>query len=195
MSQLKIGKWIFPPALVWLAPAAATGMAAAMVITYIRSEDPPVAGGARLYPKAAHEALEGLRNPPGQPAAAVPAVIPALPAGLSPNDYYWCDKCKVYHKRQAAGDAPPQAAGTGPAATPGTQPNAMIPPLPPEFSPYDYYWCPDCKAYHPRQGPGNVPPAMLMAPEPAPAVTPPAATPPPAAPPPATPPPATPANS
>ena len=172
MSHLNKGKWILTPGMAWLVPTAVVGMAVAMVISYIRSEEPPVAGGAPLYVKAAHEALEGLRNPQGsQPVA---AARPALPAGLSPDEYYWCDKCKAYHKRQAEGDAPPQVAGTTPQATPGTQPNATIPPLPLEFSPADYYWCPDCKAYHPRQGPGNTPPALLMAPEQTPATTPPA---------------------
>lgn len=174
MSQRNKRKWILTPGMAWLVPAATAGMAAAMVISYVNSGEPPVAGGAPLYIKAAHEALEGLRNPQGsQP----PAVRPALPAGLSPDDYYWCDQCKAYHKRQAAGDIPPQGAGAPPPAMPGSQPNAAIPPLPPEFSPNDYYWCPDCKAYHPRQGPGNIPPALLMAPEPSPATTPPAATP------------------
>ena len=175
MSHLNKKKWMITPAMVWLVPAAAAGVAVAMVITYVRSEDPPVAGGAPLYIKAAHEALEGLRNPQGAQAAQPAAAIPALPAGLSPDEYYWCDKCKAYHKRQAASDGSPQVAGTTPPAPPGTQPNAGIPPLPPEFSPFDYYWCPDCKAYHPRQGPGNTPPAFLAAPEPPPAATPPAA--------------------
>ena len=164
MSQHNKRKWILPPGIAWLVPAAAAAMAAAMVISYGGSAEPPVAGGAPLYVKAAHEALEGLRNPQGgQPVNQPPAAHPALPAGLSPADYYWCDSCKAYHKRQQAGDTPPQGAGT---PTPGSQPNTAIPPLPPEFSPADYYWCPDCKAYHPRQGPGNVPPALLAAPEP-----------------------------
>ena len=174
MSHLNKRKWTLTPGMAWLVPAAAAGLAVAMVISYVRSEAPPVAGGAPLYIQAAHEALEGTRNPQriAQPVA---AAIAALPAGLNPNDYYWCEKCKAYHPRQFGDN--PQGVGN-PGAIPATQPANAIPPLPSEFRAVDYYWCPDCKAYHPRQAPGDVPPAFLMAPETTPPPTPPVATPP-----------------
>ena len=34
---------------------------------------------------------------PGDPGTATDP--PPLPDGYNPADYYWCDKCKAYHRR------------------------------------------------------------------------------------------------
>lgn len=147
---------IIVPAKSWLIPGLAVGVAAAAVISYGRTEERQAAPGSPYYDKAVKEALNGLK---GADAAAAPEAggHPPLPAGLSAADYYWCDTCKAYHKRDAAAAQPvaaiaPQAADAGSA-------NA-IPPLPAGLSAADYYWCPDCKAYHARQAQaGAAPPA------------------------------------
>ncbi len=216
----------------WLVPVLVTGVVAAAVISYARTTEIQAAPGSPYYGKAVQEAMAGLVSPgtTPAPAGAEPGAgagaeaIPPLPAGLSPNDYYWCPQHKTYHPRQAGqaspagaaqvpaagaqpagGAAPPAAAGTTPPApaaveippliagkspndyewcenckgyhkravpgqpvvppaptpvganpsapvAPAGQPAEAIPPLPPEFSPNDYYWCPKCKAYHPKQG-------------------------------------------
>ena len=143
---------VFAPTMGWLVPVAVAGVALVAVISYVRSEETPVAGGSPLYGQAVHEALDGLKNPAAKTAA---APRPALPAGLAPEDYYWCPTCKAYHQRQPAQGQPADAvhsplAGT-PAGTLAAQPDAAIPPLPAGLSPNDYYWCTHCKAYHPRQ--------------------------------------------
>jgi len=99
---------------------------------------------------------------PGQPAvaqspAAAPAASPqpAAAAARPPSpgaDYYWCENCKTYHKRQAApnqhGAAVPgtPALQEAPAAGSGVD---VRPPSPGE----GYYWCENCKTYHKRQAP------------------------------------------
>lgn len=136
----------------WLVPLAATVVVAAAVISYSRSGDEPVAGGSPYYDKAVKEALAGLRNPGGK---ALPETRPALPAGLSPDEYYWCEQCKAYHKRQPAqgqpGAVPPSPVAGGNAPQAAAQPSDAIPPLPAGLSADDYYWCTNCKAYHKRQ--------------------------------------------
>ncbi len=96
----------------WLVPAALTGVVAAAVISYGRTEESQAAAGSPYYGKAVQEAINGLKNPGSKP---LPAGRPPLPAGLSPAEHEWCENCKVYHKRQpgaanAAGGAPPQVA-------------------------------------------------------------------------------------
>jgi len=174
MSNESKGTQGFAAGMTWLMPAAVVGVAVAGVISYVRSEEPQVAGGAPLYGQAVHEALDGLKNPGAKPAA---TPQPPLPAGLSPNDYYWCEQCKAYHPRQAAqgqpaGVVPPPVAGSNPAPA-AVLPAEAIPPLPAGFSPNDYYWCPTCKAYHPRQAaPGQAVGAAHPAPVGTPAATP-----------------------
>ena len=164
MSRRTDEKPVFAPAMAWLGALLVPALVVAASITYTHSEATDTAGGSPLYGKAVHEAVEGLVNVGAKPAAA----RPPLPAGLSPNDYYWCEKCQSYHKRQsepapAAGTTPSPAAGASP-ATPAAQPAALIPPLPAGLSPADYYWCPNCKAYHPRQPAPVVPPAAATPP-------------------------------
>jgi hypothetical protein len=241
----------------WLVPVLVTGVVAAAVLSYVRSAETQAAPGSPYYGKAVKEAMTGLVNPGGGTA---PAARPPLPAGLSPDDYYWCEEHKTYHPRQAAGAAQPAGAaapavpGAGPAAvavppmlakdvpadsywcencktfhkrseqgqpaaagqpapagtapanpanpvTPAGQADGAIPPLPEGYSPNDYYWCANCKAYHARQGttpahppggppaaPAVPPPTPAPAPAPAPAPVPapsPAPAPAPTAPPPA----------
>jgi hypothetical protein len=189
MTQLSKGSSVFAPVMAWLLPTAVAGMALVAVVTYVRSEETHAAGGAPLYDKAVREAIDGLKNPGAKTAVA----RPALPAGLSPADHYWCEQCKAYHKRQPAQGQPAQPAGVVPApvaggtpATPGAQPDTTIPPLPAGMSAADYYWCSNCKIYHKRQSPqdqaagagaaqppdaGTIPP-MLAAPQPAAAIPP-----------------------
>jgi len=105
--------------------------------------------------------------PPG--AAAMPQAhatpeIPPLLAGNSPFDYIWCDSCKAFHRKPPPAAQPAATPGAQPGATPAAQPADMIPPLPAGYDPNKYYWCPNCKAYHPRQSnnpvhPGDTPPA------------------------------------
>jgi hypothetical protein len=132
----------------WIVPGVVTCVLAAAVATYPRAAEVHAAAGSPYYPKAAGEALAGLRDSGEKQAA---AALPALPAGLSPEEHYWCEQCKTYHKRQADG----QAAATPPAgpATP-----AAVPPLPEGYDPAEYYWCANCKVYHSRKDPKvNVP--------------------------------------
>lgn len=108
---------------------------------------------------------------PARQATPTDETIPPVLSGLSPDDYYWCPNCKVFHKRpppgQPEGNARPAAAGAVPAA----QPAGAIPALPAGYSPDDYYWCVNCKAYHKRQpaqaGPGGRDPVAPALPTPA----------------------------
>ena len=142
-----------PPAGSWLVPAAAAAVVAAAVISYGRTEERQAAAGSPYYDKAVKDAINGLKTPGA--VAAVAEGIPPLPAGLAAEDYYWCENCKEYHKRDAAAD------GQAPAAVPPAANDAAeIPPLPEGLSASDYYWCANCKAYHARQdGEAQVSPA------------------------------------
>ena len=115
---------------------------------------------------------------PGQPAVAqspggatpVPPRQPAAAAATRPPspgpDFFWCENCKTYHKRQAvpnqqgtvkqgsSGTPVPQAV---PAATPRT---GARPPSPGE----DYFWCDNCKTYHRRQSTAQQPTANSRVP-------------------------------
>lgn len=162
MSKKDIqGTQAYASVTAWLVPVAVAGLALVAVISYGRSEETQAASGAPLYGKAVHEAIEGLKNPGGKPVAA--AARPALPAGLAPEDYYWCEQCKAYHKRQPAqgqpaGVVPPPVAGGDPGQAVGQGAEA-IPPLPAGLSAADYYWCTNCKAYHKRQPAAGIPAA------------------------------------
>lgn len=221
----------------WALPAAGVGVVVAAMWSYDRTGEVHAAAGSPYYDKAVKEAIAGLVNTGAAPA---PAGRPPLPAGLSPDDYYWCDQHQTYHKREtpAAGQGqaaaanpaaatppnvhpapalPPLVAGKPPldyywcdeclafhlrpdrvaqpavaaqpppaAAAPGTQPAQgaeAIPPLPAGLNPADYYWCPNCKTYHPRQQATPGQPATPPTPSPANPPTPPPANPPPATPP------------
>lgn len=133
----------------WLVPTVVAGVIATAVISYARSGETYAAAGSPYYGKAVQEALAGLKNPGEN---ALPAGRPPLPEGLSPNDYYWCDTCHAYHKREPGQNqpavAPPPVAGVGAIAS---QSADVIPPLPEGLSASNYYWCVNCKAYHPRQ--------------------------------------------
>jgi hypothetical protein len=141
----------------WIVPGVVTCVLVAAVVSYPRAAEIHAAPGSPYYTKAAQEALAGLRTPEGK--QALPAATPALPAGLSPDEHYWCEQCKAYHKRQPggvpqAGAAPAAAAGA--AAAPVAA--AAIPPLPQGLDPAEYYWCANCKVYHSRKDPKvNVP--------------------------------------
>lgn len=150
------------PVMAWLVPAAVTGVVAAAVISYSGSEETQAAPDSPYYDKAVKEALVGLTNLGAK--AAAPAGRPPLPAGLSPDEHYWCEQHQVYHKRQpgqappAAGATPPADAGGAPAplavppaAPPAAQPAGAIPPLGAGLAAADYYWCPNCKIYHKRE--------------------------------------------
>ena len=169
MSNLSKGTQAAATMLAWWVPVAVAGVAVVAVISYIRSEETHAASGSPLYGKAVKEAIDGLKNSGAKAAVA----RPPLAAGLSPDDYFWCEQCKAYHKRQPAGAAPAPVAGAGhgspvtPATpvTPGTPaavevpPPATIPPLPAGLDPADHYWCANCKTYHKRQPEAAVPPA------------------------------------
>ncbi len=133
----------------WLVPVAVAGVIVSAVISYARSGETYAAAGSPYYGKAVQEALAGLKNP-GE--TAIPAARPPLPEGLSPNDYYWCETCHAYHKREAGQNQPavasPPVAGVGAIAAQSAE---VIPPLSEGLSASDYYWCVNCKAYHPRQ--------------------------------------------
>lgn len=136
----------------WIVPVVVTGVLVAAVVSYPRAAEIHAAAGSPYYSKAAQEALAGLRSSGEK--QALPAAVPALPAGLSPAEHYWCEQCKTYHKRQPggvpqAGAAPVPAAGA--AAVPAD--TAAIPPLPQGLDPAQYYWCANCKVYHSRSDP------------------------------------------
>jgi hypothetical protein len=145
---------------VWIVPGIVTGVLAAAVVTYPRAAEINAAPGSPYYSKAAGEALAGLRNPDEK--QALPAAAPALPAGLSPDEHYWCEQCKAYHKRQPQGA--PQAAAAPAVAVP----SAAIPALPEGLDPAEYYWCANCKVYHshkdPKVGVPGVEPTQPSAP-------------------------------
>ena len=154
-----------PAWLAWLAPVLAAGAVAAAVASYPRSGETQAAPGSPYYGKAVREAMTGLVNPG---AAAAPSPRPPLPAGLSPNDHYWCEQCKAYHRRDAQGNAQPAAqGGTQTAAQPAAHPAPELPPLVTGKPPGDYYWCDECLAFHQRPAvppqpaaadPGAIPP-------------------------------------
>lgn len=136
--------------MAWLVPGVVAGVIATAVISYARSGETHAAAGSPYYGKAVQEAIAGLKNPG---ANALPAARPLLAAGLSPEEHYWCENCKTYHKREPgqsppAGVTPPPIAGAGVVAA---QPAAVVPPLPEGLSASDHYWCVNCKTYHPRQ--------------------------------------------
>jgi hypothetical protein len=169
-----------PSILAWSGAVVVAAGALGATLAYHAAEEPQAAPGSPLYQAAVQEALRGLTNLGATPAAAVQ--VPPLPEGLSPADYYWCDKCKTYHRREpaAAGKPgepgqPPAVAGQPPAAaaTPAAGPavGGSIPPSPEGLSPADYYWCDKCKTYHPRNpaaGPAPQPAAPQPTPQPAP---------------------------
>jgi hypothetical protein len=110
----------------------------------------------RATPASAQQPA-AVQRPGVTPAASPqPAAVAARPP--SPGvDYYWCEKCQTYHKKQAVPNQPgavtPAQHGT-PAAAPGVD---TRPPSPgPEF-----FWCDNCKTYHRRQPvaqqPGSLP--------------------------------------
>jgi hypothetical protein len=121
----------------WIIPLLTAAVVVAAVASYPQSAEIHAAPGSPYYPKAAQEALAGLRNT-GEKAAL--QAQPALPAGVAADEVYWCEQCKAYHKKtpEAAAPAPP-----APAAAEGA-----IPPLPDGLNPADYYWCVNCKTYH-----------------------------------------------
>jgi hypothetical protein len=132
----------------WLVPAVAAGVLVAAVFSYGRTEERQAAAGSPYYDKAVKEAINGLLNAGAAPAGA--EGTPPLPAGLDPAQHYWCANCKAWHKRDAAGAVP--AGNDASAAIPQLPGGSgeIIPPLPANLSAADYYWCPNCKAYHPR---------------------------------------------
>ena len=142
----------------WFVPGATALFLAAAVFSYDREGEIQAAPGSPYYQKAVREAINGLQNPGSQPPAA--AGIPPLPAGLSPDEHYWCENCKTYHKR-TPGQAPP-ADGATPPATPQGAP-AGAPPLPAGLSPADHYWCEKCKTYHRRESPQAAQPGAGLA--------------------------------
>jgi len=151
----------------WAVPAAVAGLMGAAVISYVRSEETQAAAGSPYYGKAVLEAISGLRNPGDQ---STPAARPPLAAGLSPDEHYWCENCKTYHKREAGQNQPAPVAQV-PATVPpvaAAQAGDAIPPLPAGLSAADHYWCVNCKTYHARQ-PGQAVPETGVAPAPAPA--------------------------
>ena len=163
----------------WLVPVAVAGVVVAAVISYVQSPEMQAAPDSPYYGKAVQEAMTGLVNAGG---AAAPAARPPLPAGLSPDDYYWCEEHKTYHPHQAgqpgqplpAGAAQP-AAGTLPAGVaqppgvaaqpaavgspPAAQSDLTIPPLLAGVSPNDYFWCDNCKVFHKTSEHGQPPAA------------------------------------
>lgn len=159
----------------WLVPVLVAGVAAAAVLSYTRTPETQAAPGSPYYDRAVKEAMNGLVNPGGAAAAAAaaaatPDAIPPLPAGLSPDEYYWCKDHKAYHKRQPEGAgqpgvaAQPGAAPAQPGAAPAAQPDLTIPPLLAGLSPDDYDWCANCKVFHPKAKPGAAQPGAAAQP-------------------------------
>jgi hypothetical protein len=69
----------------WIIPVVVTGVLTAAVVTYPRAAEIHAAAGSPYYPKAAAEALAGLRSPDEKQAV---AAVPVLPAGLSADEHY-----------------------------------------------------------------------------------------------------------
>ena len=110
------------PVRAWLGAVAVVALGTIVVVGYTRTPDLAAAPGAGLYDHAVKEALAGLRKHGTRQAGGQQR--PALPAGLSAADHYWCEQCKAYHKRNstpaqpgavARPAAPGNPAGAGPA--------------------------------------------------------------------------------
>jgi len=159
---------------VWVVGVMSAAVVVMAVASYGGSGEATAAPGAPLYDHTVQEAIRGLKGLRTRSAPVAAAKRPALPAGLDPKDYYWCEKCKAYHLRKPqtpakAGATPGQAAHSHsvppqaakePAAIPPSKTapspgagnaSATRPPLPTGLDPKDYYWCEKCKAYHPRK--------------------------------------------
>lgn len=150
----------------WIIPGAVTSVLVAAVVSYPRAAEVNAASGSPYYSKAVQEALAGLRSPDEKQAQ--PAATPALPAGLSPDEHYWCEQCKAYHKRQpGVPQAAPPAAGAAAAPAAGDN-DAGNPSLPQGLDPSEYYWCANCKVYHSRKDPTVKVPGVGAANSPAP---------------------------
>jgi hypothetical protein len=139
------------PGAPWWGTAIVAVIGIAAAVGYSGSREVHAAGGSPLYDTAVREALRGLADAGGGGAAAVAGERPPLPAGLSPADHYWCEKCKTYHRRQPDQSLPSAPALAPPAGAAALAPAGGIPPLPAGLAPADYYWCEKCKAYHKRE--------------------------------------------
>lgn len=105
------------------------------------------APGAPLYEYAVAESVKGMLSKQEQ------AELGAASRPPSPGpDYFWCENCKTYHKRQAPASAQQPVAAHSPVAVPAAspQPGAAAATRPPSPE-ADYYWCEHCKTYHKKK--------------------------------------------
>jgi hypothetical protein len=149
--------------------AVIVGCAVDAVGGWRSSESDLAAPGAALYQSAVAESVKSLLSKQEQ------AVIDAANRPPSPGpDYFWCDNCKTYHKRQTPAAAGAIPNGSAPATpTPGPHASPVTANRPPAPGP-DMYWCEQCKTYHRRQALPNQPGAALQG---SPGLAPPAAVP------------------
>jgi len=125
-----------------------------VVVAGVRSHSPETdlaAPGAPLYEYAVAESVKSMMSKQEQ------AKLEAENRPPSPGpDYYWCENCKTYHKRQprpASTQKKPAAAGTPAAAPAQPRQHAATPPSPGP----DHYWCEHCKTYHKKKTPAASP--------------------------------------
>jgi hypothetical protein len=114
------------------------------------------APGAPLYEYTVTESVKSLMSKEEQ------AELGAEGRPPSPGpDYFWCENCKTYHKRQAPASPGQPAAAPSPGAVPASPqpPDAASSARPPSPG-AGYYWCEQCNTYHQKQA--NQPGAALQ---------------------------------
>ena len=144
--------------LVMLICAVCTGTVAAG-----RSPETDLAApGAPLYEAALRESVQSLMSKQEQ------AELGAQGRPPSPGpDYYWCENCKTYHRRQTPASPQQTPPAQGQAVAPAPQ-NGAVPSSPGP----DTYWCENCKTYHKRQDTPNQHGAAASLPQATPAAVP-----------------------
>ena len=146
--------------------------AGAVVVMSARSSSPEsdlAAPGAALYEFAVKESVISLMSKQEQAEHEV-ANRPPSPG----PDYYWCENCKAYHKRETPASPQQPAVARTPGAAPAAAPQSSdaAAARPPSPGP-DFYWCEQCKTYHKRQPQASAQqPAVARTPGAAPAAAP-----------------------
>jgi hypothetical protein len=114
------------------------------------------APGAPLYEQALNESVKSLMSKQEKEALGEQGRPP------SPGpDYYWCENCKAYHRKQAPAAAQRQT-GEQQVRTPQQQaaaPARKEAARPPSPGP-EYYWCENCNQYHKKKPQDAVSPDM-----------------------------------
>lgn len=112
----------------WIPAWVAAGVVIASVSSYSRQSEIHAGPGSPYYDKAVREALQGLVNLGGG-AQAPAADVPPPPPGSNPDEVYWCEQCKTYHRRQPGIPGPDAQQPVVPLQEPEIPPPPGVPPL------------------------------------------------------------------